>query len=274
MVPMLNVIFVKITETPMLQKVLTFFIFIFLGLRISSSLQGQILQQDSSDNIFLINIGYGGYQPGGDLSTRFGYTNLAGGEIGYQFKSNFYFTGGMYFLFGGVVKEPNHLINLRYDGFTILNYNGQPAEIRVWERGYTVPLRVGWVLPRFDPFRANANSGPYIETGVQFIQHKIRIENVGNLVPSLSSQYLKGYDRLTNGIGVMQSVGYRYYSLNKLINFFVAVDIMENFTENRRDFQYDQEKVENKKRLDLMMGFRAGWTIPLYQINKSSIFYY
>jgi hypothetical protein len=234
----------------------------------------QFLNPDSSHQMVIFNLGYHACQPGGDLSSRFGFTNLIGGEMGMKLKNNWFFTAGGYFLFGGNVKEAGHMDNLKYNGRTILNVNGSPAEIRVWERGYTIPVRIGKIFPRLDPFKLNRNSGPFVEVGTQFIQHKIRIEDVGNQVPALSASFRPGYDRLTNGIGVMQSVGYRIFSTSKLINCFIAFDFMTNFTGERRDIQYDVPDWTPKKRTDLLVGIRAGWTIPIYKVTSSTVYYY
>lgn len=244
---------------------------IFLSFK---TVSGQFLNPDSSNQIVLINLGYQGGIPMGDLANRFGYTNLTGGEVGLKLRNNWFFTGGMYFLFGAEVKEPGHLDNLRFNGRTILNISGSPAEIRIWERGYTVPIRLGKIFPRLDPFQVNANSGPFFEIGTQFIQHKIRVEDIGNQVPALASVFRPGYDRLVNGIGVMQSLGYRVFSTSKLINFYVALDLMTNFTAERRDIQYDVPSWQPANRTDILAGFRIGWTIPIYKVSSSTVYYY
>jgi len=237
-------------------------------------LRAQYLNRDSTNRIFMINLSYGGYQPGGDMSDRFGFTNIAGGEIGYKFRAGIYISGGMHFMFGSDVREELHMDNLKYNGQTILNFNGSPAEIRTWQRGYTIPVRVGWIFPRLDPFQANSNSGPYIELGTQFIQHKIRVEDIGNQVPSLNKIFKPGYDRLTNGMGIMQSIGYRYFATNKLVNFFIAMEFMQNFTESRRDVQYDVAEWNPAPRKDFLIGIRGGWSIPIYRMTKSTYFYF
>jgi hypothetical protein len=234
----------------------------------------QFLNPDSAHQIVLFNLGYQGTQPYGDMAERFGYTNLVGGEVGLKLRNNWFFTGGMYFLFGSEVKESGHMDNLRYNGRTILNITGSPAEIRVWERGYTVPVRIGKIFPRLDPFQLNANSGPFFEIGTQFIQHKIRVEDIGNQVPALSESFKPGYDRLVNGIGIMQSLGYRVFSTSKLINFYVAVDCMTNFTGERRSVQYDRPDWKPVSRTDILAGVRVGWTIPIYKVNSSTVYYY
>ena len=42
--------------------------------------------------------------------------------------------------------------------------------------------------------------GLYIKAGFGTMYHRIRIENQDNLIPQLSKDYLKYYDRLTVGI--------------------------------------------------------------------------
>ena len=255
-------------------NLLYFFILIPFWTWNPSTAHAQFLNPDSAHQMVIFNLGYHGCQPGGDLANRFGFTNLIGGEMGIKLRNNWFITGGGYFLFGGQVKEMGHLDNLKFNGRTILNVSGSPAEIRVWERGYTIPLRIGKIFPRLDPFKLNRNSGPYFEIGTQFIQHKIRVEDVGNQVPALSKSFRPGYDRLTNGIGVMQSLGYRIFSTSKLINCFIALDIMTNFTEERRDVQYDVPNWKTAKRTDILAGFRVGWTIPIYKVTSSTVYYY
>lgn len=237
-------------------------------------LTAQMLNPDSTHQIVLFNLGYQGCIPGGDMADRFGFTNLTGAEVGLKLRNNWYATGGIYFLFGAQVKEPGHMDNIRYNGRTILNINGSPAEIREWERGYTVPLRIGKIFSRLDPFRLNPNSGPYLEAGVQFIQHKIRIEDIGNQVPALAPVFRPGYDRLVNGFGVMQSIGYRVFSTSKYVNFYIALDVMTHFTGERRDVQYDIPDWKPRNRTDILTGVRLGWTIPIYKVTSSTIYYY
>ncbi len=75
----------------------------------------------------------------------------------------------------------------------------------------------------------------------------------------------KGYDRLSNGIGFTQSVGYLFLSNNRIANFFAGIEMNEAFTKNRRDFNYDQMKKDNQLRTDLLFGIRIGWILPLYK---------
>lgn len=82
--------------------------------------------------------------------------------------------------------------------------------------------------------------------GVGILQHKIRIEHQDNKIPQLEGDYLKGYDRLSNGLMVHQFVGYFHMSNNRLINFFVGAEAWQGFTKNRRDLNFDTKMHDDK----------------------------
>ena len=97
------------------------------------------------------------------------------------------------------------------------------------------------------------------------MQHKIRIENDENQAKQISGDYVKGYDRLTNGFALMQYVGYQYLSNRRLVNFNLGVELYEGFTQNRRSYNFDEMRKDDTKRKDYLFGIRFGWVIPLYK---------
>jgi hypothetical protein len=108
------------------------------------------------------------------------------------------------------------------------------------------------------------------------LQHKIRIEVVDNTIPQLFGDYKKGYDRLTNGIALSQYVGYFYMGNRRTVNFSLGLEIMEAFTKNRRDYNFDTMEKDDHLRMDLLIGLRLNWSIPFYSKNKlgKKTFYY
>ena len=70
-------------------------------------------------------------------------------------------------------------------------------------RGGLISLDFGKFASIIGP---NDNSGLYIKTGFGAMYHKIRIENQDNLIPQLSKDYLKYYDRLTVGVLLKQYI--------------------------------------------------------------------
>lgn len=208
--------------------------------------------------------------PGGDLAKRFGNNSAVGADFYIKNRKNYFFGGEFNFLYGTRVTEPGLLSNLMTDNGEIIDLEGKPAELLIQQRGWTATLNVGKLFPVFGP---NMNSGLLLRGGVGYIQHKIRIEQQINDLPFLRDEYLKGYDRLTNGLLFNQFVGYYHMSSNRLVNFMVGFEAYQGFTAGRRDFNFDTQTVDNDPRFDLLLGLKAGWIIHFYR-RQGPEFYY
>jgi hypothetical protein len=132
----------------------------------------------------------------------------------------------------------------------------------LYERGFTVSANAGRM---FALNKKRPNCGIVFKLGLGFIQHKIRIEVIGNNVPQLSKEYKKGYDRLSNGFLLSQNLGYLYLSSNRLVNLYFGLECMEGFTQSRRSFDYDKMQRDTNKRLDILYGAKVAWILPLYK---------
>jgi hypothetical protein len=144
----------------------------------------------------------------------------------------------------------------------LLNNVGYRTGVPVYERGYLVGLQVG----RIFAFSHNRpDNGLTLITTAGFIQHKINIFNRDKDVVQLRGDYLKGYDRLTNGWFLEQYVGYSFFSRNGLLNFNLGIDYMVGFTKGRRDYLYDVMRPDNANRLDMLLGVRGGWLLPIFR---------
>lgn len=215
-------------------------------------------------------ISYCYHTPGGDMADRFG--NNGGLGLGFHIKSktNWYYGIQGTYIFGKRVTEPGLLSNLATDAGEILDNQGQIAKVYIQERGYTVTANFGRIFSRLGP---NPNSGLLVMGGIGFIQHKIRIEHQENEIRFLEGDYLKGYDRLTNGLTTYQFLGYYLMSNNKLVNFIVGVEAFQGFTQGRRDLNFDTGTTDNAKRRDNLLGLRVGWTLHLYQRTPDQYYY-
>lgn len=240
---------------------------------------GQKSLRDSTISMAHAGITYMGAATAGDLEERFGYSSFMGLEGGYKFRNNIYLNGGFRLLFGNQLREPIafnvvQLVGNSQTGFSTqaIGADGRFYEVRFFQRGYSIPISIGKVFQtRFSP---NPNSGFFVELGAQFIQHKVKIEVIGDNVPQLSNEYKPGYDRLTNGIGILGSVGYRFLSNSRLLNFQVGLEFSQNFTESRRDFNFDLGAADTRKRNDVFYGFRVGWILPIYSDAPDKEYYY
>jgi hypothetical protein len=237
---------------------------------LSYSLPAQVSIKDSSIYTPLIGISYGYYLPGGDMKDRFG--NSSALQLNIDFKTQYNWVLGINgsYIFGKGVKE-SLFDSISTSTDNIINQKGEYADIRLYERGFTISGTIGRLIPGKKP---NPNSGLRIDLGLGFIQHKIRIETIGNDVPQLSKQYKKGYDKLSNGFLLTESVGYLYLSNNRLANIYFGLECMQGFTKSRRSFDYDLMKQDSKKRVDILYGAKIAWILPLYKKAPQAFYIY
>lgn len=252
----------------LIPKNIRLFLFFF------SFVQLLFAQEDITENrirIPMINLNGGGYLPGADLANRFGANSMFG--LSFQLKSNKNFYWGIEgrALAGSNVKEDDILDIITADSIDIIDVNGHTANIRFWQRGAQSQFVYGKIFPFFSP---NENSGIFFQTGLGYIYHKIRIEDIGNQSPQLNADLHKGYDRLCMGFTTSQCIGYRYFSNNHKINFFVGLEFIQAFTQDVRMYDYNAQTSYEDKRLDLLNGIKFGWTFPLYKKSDNQYYYY
>lgn len=236
------------------------------------ALFGQQPQFTSNEGTILsYHIAYGVQVPGGDLQDRFGLNFNVGTGVQLLLKSNWMLEAEWQYLFGSVVK-PDVLSPLRTPEGYIFADDGGPADISLRERGWWLGLSAGRL---FSLLPGNPRSGLRVSLGAGLLQHKIRIQDDPQaFVPQLTTDYKKGYDRLSNGLALRQFIGYQHFGINRRINFYAGVEFMQGFTENRRTWNTDQIAAETGRRLDLLYGFRAGWVLPFYLGDKGETIYY
>lgn len=240
-----------------------------LSLTLFSS-QAQVNIKDSAVAVPLLGFSYGYHFPGGDLAKRFGPNSDAGISGFYKTRGNWLLGGTLSYLFSNNVNERGILDSIAGGG-AIIDQNGRFADVRLYQRGWNFYAGGGKV---FDVWNMNPNSGPFVLAGVGFLQHKIRIEDIGNQSPQLAGDYKKGYDRLTNGISASQLIGYLFLGSKRKVNFFAGLEFTQAFTRSRRSWDFDLMRKDETKRIDLLYGFRAGWILPLYKRLPKEIYYY
>jgi hypothetical protein len=235
---------------------------------ITSQAQNQV--QDSSLFTPHVDIHFGYHGAGGDLADRF-RDNLALG-IGFHIKSktNWYYGVKGTYIFGNRVLEPGLMQNLFTDQGEILDDQGVPSIVSAQERGYHLSLNGGRLFPIIGK---NKNSGLLIYGGIGFLQHKIRLEHQESTIAQLEGEYLKGYDRLTNGFAANQFLGYFNMSNSRVVNFYIGLEAIEGWTEGRRAINFDTGTIDNEPRFDMLLGLRFGWVLHLYE-RAANEFYF
>lgn len=237
----------------------------YLGVNAQSSVKDSVIK------CVLVSPSFSLQLPGGDMADRFGTNSTVGISVGIKSTKNWVFSLEGNFIFGSKIKETSIFSNLTVDGGYIIGSDGLYADIRAYERGYTVFANVAKIIPYKGP---NPNCGIYLQAGAGFLQHKIRIEDKKNAVPALQGDYLQGYDRLTNGIAIRQFIGYAYLGNKRLVNFFGGFEFIEGFTSGKRNFNYSTGLSDTGKRFDLMMGIKLGWIMPFYKQAPEKFYTY
>ncbi|MEZ4772088.1 MAG: hypothetical protein R3D00_02820 [Bacteroidia bacterium] len=235
-------------------------------------LQAQKSIADSAVSMAFLQVGYQGMITGNDLTDRFGFSSQLGMDVGYKFRKGLYLSTGLRVFFTDAVREDKLLNNLIVPGGFLIADNGTLTGIRIFGTGWVVPLSVGKVFS-LNP-KHNSNSGFYAEVGGQFFQHKISLFPTDEKVKAITGDYKKGYDRLTNGIGIREAVGYRYFANNGFLNFSIGFEFSQNFTQSRRSINFDTGEMDTRKRMDLLSGFSVGWIFPLYERAPDKVYYF
>jgi len=242
-----------------------FLLFAFLSL-------SQRNVRDSAISTPWLSIHYGGNWTQGDLSDRYGYLNHIGFCAGYKLKSNWVFTTDASFIFGNQVKINGIFDHLIDSQGNITDMNGDIAMVYATPRGAYFNGSIGKIFPVFSP---NDNSGLYLNFGAGYLFHYLNIETQDQVVPPLELDYKKGYDRFTSGLNLHQFIGYSFMANSGFYNFYGGIYIQEGFTKNKRTIFFDQpnEPVSIDLRLDIQLGFRLGWMIPVYKRQPKSFYF-
>lgn len=231
----------------------------------------QFTPKDKALKIYIVEAHTGFSLPAADLAQRFGYNAHVGVGLQRQIANKWNFGFQASFLFGNQVKENNvldHLINSSGD---IISERGFPAEYLFYQRGFSGFLQVGKLFPVLGP---NPNSGIFLQAGLGFLQHKIKIETRATEPPQLAKPYLRGYDRSSAGFAYQQFIGYRYLSNRRRLNFFAGFEVCIASTQSMRSFDYDRMQKDDRQRLDMLYGVKVGWVLPLYRKIEKELFYF
>ena len=248
--------------------IVLFFMMISIG---SACAQGQSNLGDTIVNAKLLQFSYAIQFPFGDMADRFGNNSSLGASFSFKIAHNWMIGAEGNFLFGGNIKEDTILDYLFTSQGFLLGTGGYAESVLLFERGYDFFGKFGKLIPIE---KGNPNSGINVLFGAGFLQHKIKIEDVDNAVPYVSGDYVKGYDRLTNGFAISQYVGYLNLDKRKFLNFNGGIEVIEAFTKNRRSYNFDQMKQDNSSRVDVLLGIKIAWVLPFYGRGEQRYYTY
>jgi hypothetical protein len=224
-------------------------------------------REKTVNNAVLINFYYSALFPLGEMGQRFGFSNNIGLSVSYKMNHNWTLGVEGAYLFGSRVKENQILAPVSTSTGQFIQSSGNLGDIGLELSGFQFALRVGKV---FALSKKHPNSGIQLSLAPGFMQHKIWIRATKDSYPQFTSEYKTGYDRLTNGPMVSGYLGYLYLERKRFLSFYGGVEYTLGFTQNRRAWNFfDQTGApsggpDKHQRLDMMIGIKVGWVIPIF----------
>lgn len=239
---------------------------LFLTLTYTASAQYNI--KDSIAKGFLVEASYAAQLPGGDLAKEFGWNSNVQLGVYYKTSQNWIFGVQGAFIFGDVLRETSIFDSIATKDRNLIANDGSYSSVSYFERGYDIQFMVGKLFTFSNP---NPNSGILVQVGGGYIRHHIRIQAPNT--PQVDSLYEQGYDRLTEGWGFTEFVGYQYLSSSRMLNFFGGFEFTQAFTRGLR-YDFDLMHMDSQHKIDLLSGFRIGWILPIYQQESTKFYTY
>ena len=237
-------------------------ILIIAILFLSGSIQAQPAQGPApapgGGSFILMRVGGGFYLTGADLAK--GFPQFASLPVGIYYKSASNVTMGVNFtpFWGNKVSYNNLFGDMLGPSGELLDQNGYPTIIRYYMRGNSTTATIGKLIGG----KANKPGKFEIAIGAGFMQHYVKMQFDAGKTPQLEGAYAKGYDRLTNGLQLVQH--FRWHYLNpETISLFVGLDVSQGFTQNRRNWNYGDYGPDKRTRFDFYSGLSAGIIIPM-----------
>lgn len=168
------------------------------------------------------------------------------------------------------VKERSMLNHLRGPDGSIIGRDGRFGDLIFEMRGFSIDAQLSKMVLNLGP---NPNCGIYVGAGLGFLQHRVKIRELNDMFAPIQGEYAKGYDRMTYGLLITESLYYRYFSNNRLVNFLIGVDLNQGLTRGRRSYQFDLKQPYDQPRSDLSYTIRVGWTFPIYKRAPKEFYY-
>ncbi len=245
------------------------FLLFFLVCIFQLSAQSPLVNPRYSKSLVLVNLSYKAATPAGSLALRYGFMNGAGLDLYLKTKKNFLWGINANILFGRAVRDIDY-INIFKDatGYLFTN-DGTPIYVSASMRGSQYQAVFGKLIPLFV---RKPQMSLMLQFGMGFLQHKYLFTAPGAL--QFSTEYAKGYDRLSNGLSLSQEVGICNFSINRLINFNVGLELTESYTKNRRFYDYATQSTDTKSYLDILLAIKFSWILPIKVTDRDQPVYF
>jgi len=242
-----------------MRKQILIAILIFSGSALFS--QGSV--SDTPLRMSLFQFQGGAHQPFGDMGDKYGTSAAVGFSYAYKTAKNFLFGADFNYIFGNNVNDANDIYHgLRLSNGKVVGINEEFINALILQRGYATGFYVGKI---FGGIGQNPNSGIVVKIGLEYLEHRTYIETRQDDYAPLEGDYLKNYDRKIAGLALYEFIGYQHFSNSRYANFFAGFDFYQGFTSDYRSYNVDLMQKTDNDYLDILIGFRVGWVIPVYK---------
>jgi|ERR1043165_8491504 hypothetical protein len=221
-------------------------------------------------NAVLISPIYTAQFPFGNMRDRYGFNSLFGMQISYKTKKNWMFGVEGSFLFGTTVRENYILDNISTPTGQHIGQNNDLIRPKLQEMGSNLKFTFGKIVPLSEKY---PDAGLLFLTGFGFLSHQIAINVKATSLPQLDKTYRKGYDRLANGPVISQFIGGIFLARRKFVSAYAGIQFDLGITQGRRYDFYSHAQLHDK-RLDMFLGIKVGWIIPVFTTSSSKEYYY
>lgn len=235
---------------------------------------GGLVAQNINDTTLLLNMfsfHASAHMPGGDIAERYGMNMGVGGSYMLKTEKNWIISADYTYYSGTDFKEESVFNALLDEYGDFINIYGEIGEVTFYERGFYAGLRAGRLFPVIGP---NPNSGLVAMISGGVLQYKTLIHQDGRDIPSINGDNKKGYDRLTNGFGISEFIGYLHLDSHNPINFYIGLEFHQAWTKNRRDWNFDTMGPDLVPKKDFLYGIRFGWIFPINKQTSDTYYFY
>ncbi len=246
-------------------------ILILLSVLFSTTMFAQVEDNRKAKSGMIFNATASYDIPMADMAKRFGNSATVGGAFMYKTQRNLYFHLFTEFIMGPTVKKHDMFRNIGFSDLQLYDYNGNLRDVTLSELGMNIGIGIGktFLLNK----SKSLDNGINVMTSLSLLQHRINHTDPDRVLIQALGEYAKGYDYLTNGLCINQSVSYVYFSKNNLANFSVGLNARFGFTKNRRSIDYATGLHDDNLRSDILIGLQFKWFILLFKNVESEVYF-
>jgi len=225
-------------------------------------------KNDSIKTLSAISISYDHQFPFADLGELFLAFSLPSLSYDLHHRSGFVFSINGGYMFKDTIKQTGVLNDIEKDGF-LIDGEGQIVNVFLFQRGFTISGKVSKKI-------AIGSAKNYLQAsfGGGFMQHKILLYSEEFALPQVQGEYEKGYDQLSNGFMLEESLLFMHQPTRKSYILFAGLRALQGFTQNRRSYNFDIMGPNTTKRQDFSIGFQFGISILFNRKVPQDFYFY